>query len=264
MSLKLGKLPARYDRRTIRLSQILNPLPPPPDTYSVDMHLPVQIPVSMLGNDEWGDCVQVGETNQLLRFECLEQSVCVPITTDDVLNEYWRKQGYAANKCWLLNLINRINGDTNPDNGLVVLDSLKSWRNEGWNLGGYNYKIHAFASALVDVEVKRCIQYLGGAQVGLAVPTNMIPQFNAGEPWTVDPSSSFTGEGHLVYAGMYDQDWLECITWGRKQLMSWEFFRKYRDESYGVIDERDLWKPDSPIDPDALEALLTQIIAQVI
>jgi hypothetical protein len=41
--------------------------------------------------------------------------------------------------------------------------------------------------------------------------------------------------------------------------MTARFWEKYVDEAWGVVDERNLWQPNSPINPEALEAYLQQI-----
>ena len=58
-NLKLGKLPATYDQRTLQLQTILKmrELPPIPKIFDCDTALPAPIPLLLFGNNKWGDCV---------------------------------------------------------------------------------------------------------------------------------------------------------------------------------------------------------------
>lgn len=246
--LRYGKKPARIDKRTISLSAILKALPPPPPSFSVDASLGVTVPEQMFGNDTWGDCVIAARANQTLRMEYLQQKKILGITAQQCLKEYWREEGGCAAEV------------THPDDGLDALTSLNEWRQSGWKVGGHTYKIYAFASALTQLDVEFCIQYLGGAQMGMQVPASAMDQFKAGQPWTVVPGSPSEG-GHMIYLESYVPAGPVAMTWARKQPMTWDFFNTYRDESYGVIPLKDAWQPNSPIDDAALDALLEEITA---
>ncbi len=59
--LKLGKLPAREDKRTFQMRIFLPAkLPPIPESCNVDSSLPCPVTIDMLANDELGDCVMAG------------------------------------------------------------------------------------------------------------------------------------------------------------------------------------------------------------
>src|SRR5258705_9242466 len=122
---KLGKKPAKRDRRNLRLKSILGRAVKLPDEYDFDTsHSGVPTPV--FANDRFGDCVIAGRAHQTLRFELVEQGRVIRITDGEVLREYLLETG-------------------GEDNGLVVLDSLRSWRKRGWVAGGARYFITAFA-----------------------------------------------------------------------------------------------------------------------
>lgn len=254
-NLRFGKRKARVDPRTIRLMDILKPLPPPPDSFSVDATLPLPIPLIMFGNDQWGDCVVAGRANATLRWELLEHGVVLPITTQQCLNEYWREQGWTPCPLSFFNFLR-----PKPDNGLVVLDSLNQWRQAGWIIPGEHAdRIHAFASALQPQEIKWGCQYLYGVQIGVALPYSAVDQFNAGEPWTVLPDDGGVAGGHLMYSESYNPTGPIFCTWAKKQQATWEWLTRYMDESYVLVDEAD--SPSSPIDVEKLEEILQQITA---
>jgi hypothetical protein len=251
-NLKIGKAPAVEDHRNIKMATILNVAAIAyPASFDTDAHLGTTIPLSMFGNDEYGDCVIVGRANQTLRFEMFEQKKILPITTDNVLHEYWKEEG-----------------GTGPtyDRGLVMLNSLKEWRNTGWALSdGKTYTIYAFAQ--IDYrdqkEVKAAVYYLNGIMTGLALPETAGTQFGKGQIWDVvsGPGSAVgSWGGHCVYVCGYNATGPICITWAKKQQMTWRFFSKYCDEAYGIIDNKDKWVANDPLNCSALQNYLNQIV----
>ena len=48
-----------------------------------------------------------------------------------------------------------------------------------------------------------------------------------------------------------------CVTWGRKQQMTWAFFDKYCDEAYAIVDDKDSAKSKLDVQKllDALNSL---------
>jgi hypothetical protein len=255
MAYKLGKRPAKRDARNIKLKSVLKVLPPPPDTFDVDQNLPAPVPTPMYANDRYGCCVISGRAHHTLRYESREQGLVVPITDDEVLQEYW-KEGQRG--CFLIRWLM-----PRPDNGLVLLDSLKAWRNDGWTAGGKFYKIYAFAEIDRDeagvLDLKQSVYLLHGANAGVMLPQSAIDQFQAGEPWTVVPKPGSIVGGHDIAIVAYSPLGPLCVTWGKRQPMSWEFYKKYVDECYAIVDNRDPFLPNSPIDVEKLNAYLKEI-----
>jgi hypothetical protein len=260
--LKLGKLPPVIDERTIKLSAILKTelLPELPASYDIDEVLGVSDNF-MFNNSTYGDCVIAAQAHQTLRFEKFEQGCQIPITDKEVVDEYHKQAGNLPG--W-------------EDRGLILLNAIKKWRKEGWTVNGKTYTIYAFAS--VDWknhdQVKQCIYLLGGVNFGMAVFQTDIDQFNAGEPWTITPYNSSLRGGHGVYAPAYKyrlnpcdhcatgwtEDYISCVTWGRRQNMSWEFWDARVDEAYGIVDNKNHWMADtSPVDIEKLDAILHEI-----
>jgi len=248
MELKLGKLPARIDSRTIKLSSIMRRelLPPLPDTYHIDEALGGLEDNFMYANNRYGCCVISARAHQTLRFEKFEQGIQLPITDDEVIAEYFHESGGA-------------------DNGLYMLNSLKSWRKKGWRIGDKVYKIYAFAA--IDWknhdDVKHCIHLLGGVNLGMRVYQHDFDDFVANRPWDLNgnPSGEYIG-GHAIYACAYgyDEADIEIMTWGKRQAMSWGFWDRRVDEAYGIVDNKNYWMAeDSPVDIEKLDAYLKLI-----
>lgn len=257
---KLGLSPPIIDYRTIKLYTILKDTKElhTLDEYDFDKYFDIKIKEEMFGNDKWGNCAIVSRANQTRRFEYYEQGRIIPITTEEILNEYWR-EGSKTFLGWLLYYIFKVK----PDNGLVMLDVLRDWRNEGWDINGNKYNIYAFAS--VDKydheEVKQAIMYLCGLQAGMKVTQSAINQFDNGEPWTITKNEGRLVGYHAIYIIGYDKEGLSCITWGKRQRMSWEFWDKYISEVYAVVDNCNEWQKDSLIDVDKLNEYLEIITA---
>ncbi len=221
--IRFGKRPARRDHRTIGFAELVLRAPRLPAEYDFDTrHVPV--PTPMYANDTHGDCVIAGRAHQTLRFEYLEQKRVLAIRDTDVLRE-WRRE----------------NGGT--ESGLVVLDSLKAWRTAGWTVGRARYRIAAFAA--VDrskpVEIRRAIVMQVGVGLGLLLPRDAIARFEARRPWDVSPGPDGEPDpfaGHYVYCPGYTREGPVCVTWGRRQSMTWAFVERCCDEAWAMVDAR--------------------------
>jgi hypothetical protein len=247
---KLGKAPAKKDKRNFKMATLWKALPTIPKEWDFDVaNAAKSIPTPMFGNDVHGDCVIAGRAHQTLRFELIEQKKVLPITEKDVLREYWKQEG-----------------GTGPDfdKGLIVLDSINLWRSKGWKANNRKYTIHAFAQIdqMDEEEVRAAIYLLTGAGCGLQLPDSASAQLTAGKPWDVTKgkdSAPGSWGGHYVYLSGYTAQGPVCITWGRKQQMTWKFLKKYCDELYALVDNRNWFVKKSPIDAEKLERYLSQI-----
>ena len=244
---KLGKAPAKRDKRNIMLAAVLKKLPAVPKTWDFDRdYAQSPIPTPMFLNDKLGDCVMAGRAHMTLRFEYFEQGCKVLNITDaQVLAEYKREGGSTVE----------------GQQGLIMLDSLKSWRTDGWKAAGNKYHIFAFTE--VDRsninEVQVAVRYLTGAYVGLALPNCWQDQIQRGQPWDIIPGPDGKpnpNNGHCVYICGYTEKGPVCVTWGQKQAMTWKFFTTCADEAYAIVDARDPFVEKSPVDVAKLSDIL--------
>ncbi len=251
MPRQLGKLAPKIDARTIKLARILKPelLPALPATFDLDGSLGGIEDNNTFNNLTYGDCVIAGRAHMTLRFEKFEQGLIVPGTDKEVVDQYFKESGGV-------------------DSGLIMLNSLNSWRKTGWTFGGKFYDIYAYAA--VDVknhsEAQYCVFLLRGAYLGINMPLTAQKQIEAGEIWDYVPgdSGNIPGSwgGHCVYVQSFDADSYTCVTWGQKQKMTKAFWEKYVDECYGIIDNKDIFMENSPVDVEALSQILTDITTE--
>lgn len=235
---RLGKQQAVVDLRNLKLSAILKIEQEPPAEYDFDAAHP-GIPTPMFANDKYGCCVIAGRAHQTLRFEDAEQDKVLNITDSDVTAEYFLESG-------------------GQDSGLNMLTSIKTWRKRGWTAAGGNYKIRAFAAVnhTDHREVRATISSDIGIVLGVALPDNW-QEATRTDPWTAwDYTSGQPNpeNGHCIYIPAYNKKGPVCITWGGKLQMSWDFFDKYTDEAYAVVDAK-----NPAINIPALENFLASI-----
>jgi len=245
--IRLGKLPAKIDKRTIPLSRILNLKVLPEYPASYDLHAVYGVKDNFVfrnaGEGALGDCVKAARAHQTLVFEAYEQGCQIVITDQEVVDEYFIETGGA-------------------DNGLVLLYSLNDWRNNGWVVGGRVYTIYAFASLSGIDEFKHTVHLLGGPNFGVKIYETDIEQFNAGQPWHLTSNDGRLLGGHGLYAPAYTVDSATCMTWGKRQDFTFEWFQQRSDEAYAIVDNRDDWVGDSPVNVEALDALLREITGE--
>jgi len=241
---KLGKAPAKRDDRNLRFAAVLRATAPTlPPSYDFDTSHP-GIPTPMFGNDTVGDCVIAGRAHQTLRFEDIEQGSVIMIKDSDVLREYKRETG-------------------GPDTGLVVLDSLNEWRHRGWKVGQKTYTIQAFAEVNFRKhdEVRQAIFADVGVGLGVQLPIAAQHQIQTGQPWDVTSgpgAAPGSWGGHYVYVPGYTPDGPVCVTWGRKQQITWAWLDRYCDEAYAIFDAHDRFKKKT-IDTKKIRAFLSGV-----
>lgn len=219
----LGKRPPKIDPRTFKLSNYLPPSPPPAANW---------LKLSkwdMYGNDAVGDCVEACAGHMINIWDSYSVPNAKQPTTKDIIAAYSAVTGYRP-------------GDPNTDQGTVMLDFLKYWR----NVGIAGHRIYAFAAIKPGdlKQLQQAVWLFGAAMVGLAMPITAQNQPNG---WSVP--GNLTGDaapgswgGHCVPVGAY-QDSIPArlrnavITWGSNITMSDFFYETYCDEAYAVLSQ---------------------------
>jgi len=219
--LKLGRLPKRHDRRTLKLSNYLK---------ATD---PIQFPPfyrwgagiqdwRMLANDSLGNCTIASALHMMMLWRKEHGVDYLPLDSDAIAL-YREFAGYDPSR-------------PETDGGAVELDILKSWRNTG--IAGQ--KISAF----VDVDVsnidhmRAAVWLFGAVYVGVTLSQTAMDEFAAKHRWSVTRpwkcKSKIVG-GHAVPIVGYDEEEFFSVSWGRLQRLTVPWWKTYGDEAWAVI-----------------------------
>ena len=252
------------DFRTIPFRAILRLSKLPPLEVEWDAHDAVGglVDNRMFANDQYGCCVISSFAHTTLTFEKFEQGVVIPITDQEVIDEYLRQSG-------------------GRDTGLYITLAMKEWRNTGWTAAGQYHSIYAYASVdpLDHSQVMYSIQLLNGCYFGMQVYERDIEQWRNGEPWHLTGNNGAFLGGHAVYAYRYNNlnmlpTLRSCdgrlnycspvpgiwgMTWGTEQFMTWDFWNARCIQAYAVVDNKDKWVDNEAVNIPLWESYLKEI-----
>lgn len=193
--------------------------------------------IGMLGNDQYGDCVEAANGHIVEEQTFKGQGTEVGVTTAQALAEYSKITGFNPN-------------DPNTDQGTMIQDGLNDLKKNGLA----SHKIAAFAQ--VDTanmtEVKNAVAEFGAVSIGFEFPAFAMDQFNQGKPWDVQSTNAGIEGGHCVLVVGYDANYLYVYTWGAVQKMTYAFWNKYVDEAWVVISE-DWVNKATGLDPEGVD-----------
>jgi hypothetical protein len=150
------------------------------------------------------------------------------------------------------------------DNGACELDILKYWMITGLPVSdkGALDRLDGFAViAPADiVSIISAIYTFGTVYAGLDMPITADDEFTAGVPWRDTSAAPGSLGGHMVpLIGVTPAGPL-CVTWGRKQRMTWQWWQKYGVESYAVL--RREWVGSKGITPPGMT--MAQLDAKIV
>jgi hypothetical protein len=215
---KLGKLPARTDVRTLHLSRYVDrpKLPTPPRVLDLATAVPEW---PMYANDRIGDCTTAAAAHMIEAWTAPVRGTPVEVGERAVLAAFDK-----------VKLVDPATGEA----GAVELDVLKYWRKRG--IG--RHRIGAFARVPVwDHRLVRVAAYLfGGLYIGLELP--LTAQSQPVWDWTHSldgPARPGSWGGHAVDVVGFDRSALTVVTWGRLKELTWAFWDRYVDEVYAII-----------------------------
>ena len=220
---KLGKLPARHDARTYKLTA---PIKRPDISVPAEWDWSKGIRYDMSGNNIYGCCAFASRTAMLLTWTTLAQGP-IRLNTAETLADYAQATGF--------------NPKTGAnDNGTILLDALNMWRREGFNRDTQT-RDYLTAYAAIDHKdhdaVRRAIYVLGGVYLGIQVPKYLMELEG---DWAYEPGADWTlVGGHCIAALGYDSFGPRIFTWGSTRRMSWELWDAIVDEAYGLISRED-------------------------
>lgn len=234
MAGKLGKLPAEYYPKDLRYTSYRNSRAPF-TVPSIFGHGKSFTDWGMLGNDQYGDCVFAGSDHEVMLINNLAQGdvvnkEVVKFTPENALADYGAVTGF--------------NPETGEgDNGTDVHDALNYRLKTGLiDASGKRHKIAAYV-ALEPGNIEHLVEAIfvfEAVGIGFEVPSSAMSQYDKGEVWSVVPGAQIEGGHYIPLVGKPAIGNLTAVTWGKRQVMTEGFYKKYCDEAYAYITEEEL------------------------
>jgi hypothetical protein len=237
---KLGKKEATYDKRDLMFSQFRTSeaLPSHPKHFGHEKLVKAKA-WQMLGNGPdnsvspgfggAGDCVFAGGDHETMLWN-LEAGKVTKFTGTNAIRDYSTVTGYDP-KAPL-----DADGNNPTDLGTNVRTALKYRQKTGLiDAAGKRHKIGAYVSLeLGNLEqLLEALYLFGVVGIGINFPDSAMDQFNSNKPWSVVAGPK-PEEGHYIPLVAYRTN-LECVSWGRIQQMTTQFYKKYCDEAWAIL-----------------------------
>jgi hypothetical protein len=222
-TLKFGKKPATYDSRDFRFMHYRRgPLPSHPAQFGHENLIGTDA-WGMLGNDTAGDCVFAGSDHETMLWTG-EAGNPVTFEPESAISDYSAVTGYDP-------------GKPETDRGTDVRQALQYRQLTGLiDSKGTRHKIGAYLAlepGNTD-DLLEALYLFSAVGIGLQVPESAIDQFHAGQPWSVVHGRPKIVGGHYVPL-VADRGNLVCVTWGRLQQMTLQFYKRYCDEAWAIL-----------------------------
>jgi hypothetical protein len=191
---RLGKLAPRYDSRTLRLERYM-PKVMPPIPASFDFGSGVQYPMFL--NDRIGDCTCAASAGLIATWTTKAGAAKI-LTDADVLTAYSAVSGYDP-------------ATGQNDNGAVILDVLKYWKNTG--IGGDKLGAYGDLGNASMALIFAAIWFAEGLTVGVQLPEYCL------QSATWDHASNMVAGGHdVIFTGADGLGNVIGYTWGGEKL----------------------------------------------
>jgi hypothetical protein len=228
LPLKLGKKPARPGAVKFKLANYLvkAKLPTPPKVFG---HQPLIGAWNMLGNDRYGDCVWAGAAHETMLWN-KEAARTVTFNNESVLKDYSAVTGFNPN-------------DPNTDQG-TDMQVAASFRRKTGVLDAHSKRHKVIAYLALPPgnpdQLALAIYLFGATGIGIKFPNTAMDQFNAGKPWDVAKNAKIEGGHYIPGVGRDAKGNFVVVTWGKIQLMTPRFYKKYCDEVVAYVSEEAL------------------------
>lgn len=214
---KLGKLPARFDVRTLQFAKYCIASDFPPQRKWDDKITGL----GMMANDRLGDCT-FATSGHHVQLWSSNNGAQIIVPDSDIIKGYSEVSGYDP--------ATGLN-----DNGCVELDVLNYLRKIG--IGGHTIYAYTQINTRQVSLIKAAINIFGGVRLCAAMPLAVQRQ----EIW-LDPKGQLSGDnlrgswgGHSFLGVGYDETYVYIISWGEVIKVEWGWFTSYGDEAYAVL-----------------------------
>jgi len=247
-----GKLPYKHDKRTLKFRNVIN-------KTDSETKIPVQYDWGsrIKPNHNWGDygnlkldnCTFVAAAYLIMIWKSYKADRIYRPGVKRIIEDYSKliKDNRPGGKP--INAI--LNEGGKP---LEATKVLNHWRKKGID----GHKIIAFTKLTFNnkkghkEELKRAIYLYGGCFIGINIPRSVEKQWQNNKKWTIIRGVS-GGDArrrlwfsHALLATGYNEKELRVVTFGKEEIMSWEFYEKYVDEAYAIFDEKFLKDRKTP------------------
>lgn len=243
-NVKLGKLPAVHDPRTLKMARYLTPgLPPPPSIC--DWSNNISAWDAML-NDQIGDCAIAAPGHMIMVWTGLN-GVLKRIPDSDILTAYSAISGY-----------NPRTGKN--DNGCNMLQVLQYWQQTG--IGGDKIQAYGTINYQDEQAVKQAVYLFGGCYIGVQLPISAQGQ----STWDVIAPLHGSGApgswgGHAIPIIAYDDQYY-VVSWGSLIPMTKAFYETYCDETYAALSND--WLSSGKVAPNSFDlSMLTADLSAI-
>lgn len=181
----------------------------------------------MLGNDQVGDCAFAGSGHEHMVWTGIGNRGrnAAQFTTQGILAGYSALTGYRPS-------------DPSSDRGTNVSRLMDFRRTTGIaDASGQYHKID-LAVRLEPIggpfdwdQFIRAVNAFKAVAIGTLMPGSAMQQFQAGQPWSYVGDQNIEGGHYVPAVGSPNSDnSVAIITWGKRQLMTRDFFEAYVDE----------------------------------
>lgn len=129
-----------------------------------------------------------------------------------------------------------IDPDTGLPDGCILSSFLDGWKEAG--VGNHTIIDYRALTDQDEEEMKLAVFLFGGCIAGFKMPQTAQKQSTKWEVVAGTPALSAAPDswgGHAVAVIGYDEQGLLIVSWGRVIEVTWEFYKKYNDESYTML-----------------------------
>lgn len=199
-------------------------------------------------NDQIGICGPAAVAHQVMAWTSRTRPAPVVPAESDVLHAYSAVSGYDPQT-------------GARDEGVVLAQLLNYCHQVG--IGGDRCDAYAAVNPKRLDVVRAGLFLFGGLVAGVNLPVDAQAQFQSGQPW--DSTGGRGGMpggwgGHAILLVSYDEHGMVCITWGKRQPLTWDWWLKYASESWALLDLGD-WVVNHTVSPSGLDlATLTRLL----
>ena len=249
MTLKTGKLPATYDSRDlkysdIRLGMALPNAPTPRGGYGSDFKYwgmagngpvdvyDISLPAGWSSARQGaGDCTIAGAAHEIMESQknsgravsTFSAKTC--LTAYEILTQQANGQAYDP-----------VTGT--GDTGLNVRDVLNYRQKTGLKDDSGNvHKVGVYVSLEPGNlhQLWEALWLFETVGLGINFPGSAMDQFNAGHAWSVVPGAQVEGGHYIPLVGHPSVDTWTVVTWGKRQTATPGFLTKYVEEAWAYI-----------------------------